>query len=298
MMDVLPSILTPVLINCIAVLGLYVIAASGRISAGHAAFFGIGGYASGLISIRLGFPPLGSMALGMLVAAACGAAFALIADRLSHWFFAVTTLAFAVMMLNLVSSFDALGGATGLYGIPIATGLTEVAVALIVALGFVIWLDSTRFGRLMRAVRDSEPAAQALAINPMYVRTIAYAVGTGLAGFAGGLWSHYLGLIKPGDMSLDRSLLYLIYLSIGGIDHWLGALFGTLLLDLLPEFIRFSRGYRFVLFGALLALVMVLRPSGLISHDEIDKLKRAWRRIAGRFYLKDTKAPFGPTSMR
>ena len=297
MMDVLPSILTPVLINAIAVLGLYIIAASGRISAGHAAFFGIGGYASGLISIRLGLPPLVSMALGMIVAASCGAAFALVADRLSHWFFAVTTLAFAVMIISLVSSFDALGGATGLYGIPIATGLKEVAFALILAVGFVVWLDSTNFGRAMRAVRDSEPAAQALAINPMYVRAVAYALGTGLAGFAGGLWSHYLGLIKPADMSLDRSLLYLIYLSIGGIDHWIGALFGTFLLDLLPEFIRFSRGYRFVVFGGLLALVMVLRPSGLISHDEIDKLKRAWRLIARRLYLKETKAPFGPTSM-
>ena len=161
MMDVLPSILTPVLINAIAVLGLYIIAASGRISAGHAAFFGIGGYASGLISIRLGLPPLVSMALGMIVAALCGAAFALVADRLSHWFFAVTTLAFAVMIISLVSSFDALGGATGLYGIPIATGLKEAALALILAVCFVIWLDSTSFGRAMRAVRDSEPAAQA-----------------------------------------------------------------------------------------------------------------------------------------
>ncbi|MBM3518473.1 MAG: branched-chain amino acid ABC transporter permease [Alphaproteobacteria bacterium] len=279
MMDILPSILTPVLVNCIAVVGLYVIAASGRISAGHAAFFGIGGYASGLTSIHLAVPPLLSVALGMVVAALVGAAFALIADRLSHWFFAVATLAFAVMVLSLVSTVDALGGATGLYGIPIAVGLGEVAGALILAVGFAIWLDSTDFGRTMRAVRDSEPAARALAINPTYVRCIAYALGTGLAGAAGGLWSHYLGLIKPGDMSLDRSLLYLIYLSIGGIEHWIGALLGTFLLDLLPEFIRFSRGYRFALFGGLLALVMVLRPSGIVGRAEVDKVKVAWTKL-------------------
>jgi branched-chain amino acid transport system permease protein len=279
MMDILSSILTPVLVNCIAVVGLYVIAASGRISAGHAAFFGIGGYASGVISKLVGLPPLISIVLGMFVAAAVGAAFALIADRLSHWFFAVATLAFAVMVLSLVATIDALGGATGLYGIPIAVGLPEVAAVLILAIGFAIWLDSTAFGRTMRAVRDSEPAARALAINPTLVRIIAYALGTGLAGVAGGLWAHYLGLIKPGDMSLDRSLLYLIYLSIGGIEHWLGALFGTFLLDLLPEFIRFSRGYRFVLFGALLALVMVLRPSGIIGRAEVEWLKLGGRRL-------------------
>jgi branched-chain amino acid transport system permease protein len=124
-------------------------------------------------------------------------------------------------------------------------------------------------------VRDSEQAAQALAIDPTRVRVIAYALGTGLAGLAGGLWSHYLGLIKPSDMSLERSLLYLIYLSIGGVDHWIGALFGTFLLDLLPEFIRFSRGYRFVLFGGLLALVMVVRPTGLISRADVAKLRHA-----------------------
>ena len=279
MIDALPWILIPVLINAIAVLGLYIIAASGRISAGHAVYFGIGGYASGLISVHLGMPTLLSITLGMIVAALSGAAFALVADRLSHWFFAVTTLAFAVMVNSLVSSFEALGAATGFYGIPISIGLREVAFALILAIGFVVWLDSTSFGRTMRAVRDSEPAAQALAINPTYVRAVAYALGTGLAGLAGGLWAHYLGLIKPSDMSIERSLLYLIYLSIGGSEHWIGALFGTFLLDLLPEFVRFSRGYRFALFGGLLALVMVLRPSGIIGRNEIDKLKLPWRKL-------------------
>ncbi|MFN0299547.1 MAG: branched-chain amino acid ABC transporter permease [Burkholderiales bacterium] len=279
MIDILPSILVPVLIDAIAVLGLYVIAASGRMSAGHAAFFGIGGYTSGLISIHLALPPALSLMLGTIVAGLCGGLFAVVADRLGHWFFAITTLAFAVMIIGLVSGVDALGGATGLYGVPLVIGLKEVAFSLILAIAFVVWLDSRRFGRAMRAVRDSELAAQALAINPTTVRVIAYALGAGLAGLAGGLWAHYLGLIKPSDMSLDRSLLFLIYLSIGGVDHWIGALFGTFLLDLLPEFIRFSRGYRFVLFGGLLALVMILRPSGLISTNEIDKLRKAWRKL-------------------
>lgn len=279
MIDILPSILVPVLIDAIAVLGLYVIAASGRMSAGHAAFFGIGGYTSGLISIHLGLPPALSVMLGTIVAGLSGSVFAVVADRLGHWFFAITTLAFAVMIIGLVSGVDALGGATGLYGVPLVIGLKEVGFSLILAIAFVVWLDSRRFGRAMRAVRDSELAAQALAINPTTVRVIAYALGAGLAGLAGGLWAHYLGLIKPSDMSLDRSLLFLIYLSIGGVDHWIGALFGTFLLDLLPEFIRFSRGYRFVLFGGLLALVMVLRPSGLISTNEIDKLRMAWRKL-------------------
>lgn len=294
MIETLPSILIPVMIDAIAVLGLYVIAACGKLSAGHAAFFGIGGYAGGLASVHLSIPAPLAIGLGMIFAGLCGGLFALIADRLGHWFFAVTTLAFAMMMIGIVSGLDSLGGATGLYRIPLAVGFREVILCLGATIGFVAWLDSTRFGRAMRAVRDSDLAAQSLAIDPMRVRVISFAIGTGIAGLAGGLWSHYLGLIKPSDMSLDRSLLYLIYISIGGIDLWIGALFGTFVLGLLPEFIRFSRGYRFVLFGGLLAFVMVLRPAGLITKREIDMLRGAWRWLRGLIATKPSIASKGP----
>ncbi len=124
----------------------------------------------------------------MVISALFGAAFALIADRLSHWFFAVATLAFAAMTNGLVAGLDSLGGATGLYGIPLVIGLKETVVSLVLTLVFVIWLDSTRLGRAMRAVRDSDLAAQAQGINPMHMRVVAFALGTGLAGLAGGLW--------------------------------------------------------------------------------------------------------------
>jgi len=290
-MDVLPSVLIPVLIDAVAVLRLYIIAASGRLSAGHAAFFGIGGYAAGLATIHLSMPPPVSIAIGAAVAGACGAGFALIADRLGHWFFTVTTLAFAVMAIGLVSGIEAFGGATGLYGIPLSVGLGEALAALALAIGFIIWFDATGFARTMRAVRDSEMAAQALAIDPRRVRVIAFAVGTVFAGLAGGLWSHYLGLIKPSDMSLNRSLLYLIYLSIGGVDVWAGALFGTFLLGFLPELIRFSRAYRFVLFGGLLALVMTLRPAGLIRTEDVQRVKTLWQRLWRVFASASKSSP-------
>lgn len=287
-MDLLSSILVPILIDVIAVLGLYVITATGRLSAGHAAFFGVGGYASGLISVHLGLPGVISLLLGMVISALFGAVFALIADRLSHWFFAVATLAFAAMMNGLVAGLDSLGGATGLYGIPLVIGLKETVVSLVLTLVFVIWLDSTRLGRAMRAVRDSDLAAQAQGINPMHMRVIAFALGTGLAGLAGGLWAHSIGLIKPSDMSLERSLLYLIYLSIGGAESWAGALLGAFFLSMLPEVVRFSGQYRLVVFGGLLTIVMVLRPAGLISHVELTRIKALFR--SGRMHFRRRKA--------
>ena len=133
----------------------------------------------------------------------------------------------------------------------------------------------------MRAVRDSEFAAQALAIRPAAIRIQAFTVGVAIAGFAGALYAHYLGLVKPGDLSLDRSLLFLVYLSIGGIEFWGGALLGTLLLGLLPEVLRFTREYRLAMFGALLTLVMLIRPAGLLPPPaEIVRAWHRWRRRA------------------
>jgi branched-chain amino acid transport system permease protein len=276
-MDILASILVPTLIDAIAVLGLYVIAASGRLSAGHAAFFGIGGYASGLVSVHLGLPVLVSLVAGVLFSAICGALFALLADRLTHWFFAVATLALAAMVLGLVSGLDALGGATGLYHIPLWTGMAQAVAGLVVAVALVVWLDASVLGRAMRAVRDSELAARSLAIDPTRVRVIAFTIGAGLAGLAGGLWAHSVGIIKPSDMSLEHSLLYLVYLSIGGVDLWIGALVGTFLLSLLPEVVRFSGQYRLTAFGALLTLVMIVRPAGLVTWREIDRIRSLFR---------------------
>ncbi len=89
-------------------------------------------------------------------------------------------------------------------------------------------------------------------------------------------------------MSLERSLLYLIYLSIGGAESWAGALLGAFFLSLLPEIVRFSGQYRLVVFGGLLTIVMVLRPAGLISHVELARIKALFR--SGRLHFRRRKA--------
>ena len=275
------SIAIPVLIDAIAVLGLYLIASSGRLSIGHAAFFGIGCYASALLSTQLTLPFWASIGLGGVAAGAFGLVFAVVAERLGHWFFAIATLAFSVMLSGIVSSVESLGGATGIYGIPITVDLPVVLVAFAVVVAFVFWVDRSSFGRSLRAVRDSELAAEAVGINPAHAHAAAFALGTAIAGLAGGLWAHYLGVIKPVDMSLDRSLYFLIYLAVGGIEHWVGALLGTLTLGILPEVLRFSREYRLAFFGLLLTGFMVLRPSGFISRELMNRVGIRVGRVLG-----------------
>lgn len=254
----------PNLIDIIAVLGLYLLANTGRLSVGHAAFFGIGAYTSAVLSTKFGLPPYASIAAGAAAAGAVGLVFAAVADRLTHWFFAITTLAFSVMVIGLISGIDELGAATGLYGVPLAIQLPQAIVAFAAVLALVLWIDHSPFGRAMRAVRDSEIGAQALGIHPARIRILTFGLGTLIAGFAGGLYAHAIGLVKPGDLALERSLLYVVYLSIGGIEYWGGAILGTVLLSALPELLRFSREYRLAMFGLLLTVVMLARPAGLL----------------------------------
>lgn len=264
-MSVLMFSLIPIFIDAIAVLGLYVIAASGRLSVGHAAFFGIGGYASGLLSIHLGAPLPVALVAGAAIAGLAGTVLGMIIDRLGHWFYATTTLAFSVMLSGLISSMEFFGSATGLHGVPLTVDFPLVAGCLAATIAIVALLDRSALGRRIKAVRESELAAESIGINLFRTRVAAMCIGTALAGLAGGLWAHYLGLIKPADIGLERSLLFLIFLAIGSLESWYGALLGTLLLGYLPEVLRFSREYRLAFFGSLLAIAMVLRPYGLLT---------------------------------
>lgn len=273
--------LIPIIIDAIAVLGLYVIATSGRLSVGHAAFLGIGAYTAGVASVFAGLPPMVSILLAIVVSGGVGALFALIVDRLNHWFFAISTLAFTVIVIGIVSAWDTLGGASGFVGVPLVIAFPEALVALVLVIAFVIWLEASLLGRKIVAVRDSEMTAEAIGISVRKVRIIAFAIGTGIAGLAGGLWAHYLGFVQPHDMSLEKSLLFIIFLSIGGTQFWGGALVGAIGLGLLPDVLRFSREYRIAIFGALLTFVMVVRPQGLISREDIRKIA-LWARAAGR----------------
>lgn len=264
MSDYWAAVLTPVALDAICVVGLYLIASTGRISVAQAAFFGVGGYTAGLWSIHVGARWLSGLVIAMIVAAVLAFIFALIAEPLEHWFFAIATLAAGVIMQNLATNLDFLGGSLGLYNIPLTTSLSQAAFALVLVILAIGLLDASPFGRACRAIKDNPVAAAASGIDVRRVRVQAFVVGSAVAGLAGGLWGHYLGIIRPADLSFGQSLSYLVYLSVGGSESILGGLIGTSALGIAPEVLRFSASFRFVLYGILLVVVMGLRPSGAI----------------------------------
>lgn len=279
MIGYLGPVVTPIVIQLIAVLGLYVIVRSGRISVAQATFFGIGEYASGYLALHLPVPFAVAVAGGVVLSCVVGLLFATLAHALTHWFFAVASLSFAVVMTSVVSNIEALGGATGLYGFPVVTTLPIVVTVLIVVLALVILFDHSALGRRASCVRDDPELAASLGISATRVQIVAFGMGAAVAGVAGGLWAGYLGVARPDDLAFGQSLTLLVFLAVGGTRWWFGPVLGTLALGALPELLRFSSDLRFVLYGVLLAVVMVLRPSGLLPRVRLPASLRARIRI-------------------
>lgn len=257
------AVLTPVLIDTVAVLGLYVTAMAGRISVAQASFMGIGGYTAALLAQNVTTNLFIMLGGGLIVAVILGGLFAIVADRLDHWFFAVATLAFGLMVTGIASASESLGGATGLYGVPLKTTLGTAVIAVLLTLVGVVALEHSALGRRIKSVRDSSLAAAAFGINVRLVRVAAFAISAGIAGVAGVLHVSFLSTVNPGQIGFDRSLLLLVFLAIGGTRSWLGPIIGTLLLGLVPELLRFSQEFRYILFGIVLVIVMTLRPNGV-----------------------------------
>ncbi len=259
------SYLIPVLIDAIAVLGLYVIVNSGRISAGHAAFVGIGSYCTAELTAKAQLPVLPAIIVTIVIGAAVGALFAVAVERLAHWFFSVSTIAFGFLVAGTVTNVSSLGGAIGLNATSVYVGLALVLVVLVVVVLLVFGYDQSRWGRASRVVRDDPIAARGLGINVTLIHARAFAIGSGIAALSGALKIGYLGFVTPDDLSVSVSLVLLVYLTIGGSQRIAGALLGTLVLGLLPAVNQTFGTYRLEIYGVLVVLIMVFRPDGVLG---------------------------------
>ena len=271
-----------------SLVGIYAIAAIGYqlvfgrlglLSLAQGALFGIGAYASALVTLELGMPvPLGLLA-AVLVPAAVGALVALPIARLESHYVALATLGLAQLALLAATNLEVTGGANGLYGVPpIAAGpigigplsvggglpmLALVWALVLVALLVSRWVLSG--GRLARlaTIRDAPHAALTLGLNPVPARLALFAVAGGLGGLAGGLQAHGLGVVSPAVTGFEVMVTVLTIAVVGGRGSALGAVAGAALLVPLPEFLRFLEGGYLVAYGVVLLAAIVLVPRGL-----------------------------------
>lgn len=269
----------------IVTLGLMLLGASGQISLGQAAFFGLGAYASALLSRDLGWSPWAAMPCAVALVAVAAYGVGLPALRLAEVFFVLATLGVGVIVNVLMVQLDAVtGGASGLRDIPaLAIGgrplvadrqyyyiiWTAAIAALLVARN----LTAHRPGRALRAILGSEVGAAALGIDVSQYRIRMFVLSAVYAAAAGALYAHYVRFISPSPFALYASLFFLIMAVVGGLTNVWGGLFGAAAVTLLDQVVRaqlprvFPRvggEYQTAIYGILLVLIMIFFPSGLV----------------------------------
>lgn len=243
---------------------------SGLMSLGHAGIYGIGAYASALLSTSAGLPIGISIPLAGLIAAILGAVITLPALRLTSVYFAVATLGVGqIIYVALLNWIAVTNGPMGISDIPplfsASTSATFWAALGIVAIG--IWvlhrIVHSLYGNVLRALREDDQCVQAVGLSPLVMKSHALMISFFMAGIAGALWAHSTGYIAPESFQFDQSILILAIIVVGGLGSLPGAVLGAVLLIGLPEVLRPLGDYRMFTVGLVMFLTIVLRPSGL-----------------------------------
>lgn len=269
MTSYLLSIVTLVGINVILALGLNLITGfCGQISLGHAAFYGVGAYATALAA-KAGLPIWLTLPSAMVAAGAAGLLVGLCSLRVREDFLAIATMAAGFIFIGVVKQNDALGGEVGISGIPTPLG-KESFVALVVILtglviAFSVHVRRSWLGFSFTAVAADDQAAQLIGIDNRAFKLAAFCAGTALAGLSGGLLAYYLRAVSPEAFGFVTSISILSMVVLGGMGSVGGCVVAASLLTVMPDLLRFADNYKLLIFGLLLFVVMRFAPGGLAA---------------------------------
>jgi branched-chain amino acid transport system permease protein len=288
------------LVSVAMVVAIYVfIGNSGVISFGQMSFVAVGAFAAGILTIPLEskrgvlpelFPLLRDHTIGnvasLLLGAAAGGVFAFIVGlplmRLSGLAAGIATFAVLEVTHNILREWTRIGpGATTLSLVPETTDAVQATVGVLVVLAAALAYQRSRLGRRLRASREDPAAARGVGVNVHRERLWAFTVSGALAGFAGGLLVHLLGSITTEQVYLELTFLTLAMLVVGGLTSLWGAVVGALAVSALDSFLieaeqgvhvgvslDLPEGTRMIILGAIMALVLIVKPSGLTGGRE------------------------------
>ncbi|WLH80659.1 high-affinity branched-chain amino acid ABC transporter permease LivM [Pseudomonas sp. FP2335] len=304
------DIATLILIYVLLGLGLnIVVGLAGLLDLGYVGFYAVGAYTYALLSHYLGWSFWICLPLAGMAAATFGFLLGFPVLRLRGDYLAIVTLGFGeIIRLFLRNLTDITGGPNGISSIPKPTffGLTFdrsaaegmqtfheyfgidynpvskvvflylVALLLALAALFVInRLLRMPIGRAWEALREDEIACRALGLNPTIIKLSAFTLGAAFAGFAGSFFAARQGLVTPESFTFIESAIILAIVVLGGMGSQLGVILAAIVMILLPEMMREFSEYRMLMFGAMMVLMMIWRPQGLLPmqrpHMELRK---------------------------
>ncbi len=257
---------------------------AGALSVGQAAFYGVGAYTTAILATEyhLGFWP--SLLGSICIAVALSSALSFPSLRIHGDYFVIATFAFQLIVLSVLNNWaDVTRGPLGIPNIPRpvvigwtvdSTGKFLVLSGLVAAITCAIVWRITRspYGRLLHALRDDELFAKSLGKDTVRARVHAFALSAGLASLAGSLYAYYVTYIDPTSFAVNESILILSMVIVGGAGSRLGPVVGAAVLVLVPEVLRMAgfsvaaaANLRQMTYGALLVVMMLFRPRGLVG---------------------------------
>jgi branched-chain amino acid transport system permease protein len=264
-------------LNTIVVVGLnLLIGFAGQISLGHAAFYGLGSYFSGVLTVNYGFPLWPAMLVGMLATGAVAYLIGYPSLKLRGHYLVMATLGFGIIINILMGELEQFtGGHDGLMGIPPLTmgGLTFdndlKNFYLIWTFVFLFMLAArnllnSRVGRALRAISGSEVAANSLGVNTADYKVKVFVLSAMFASISGSLYAHYITFISPSSYDFYYSIQVVTMVIVGGMGSLWGSLLGAGVLTCISEALHVAKQYHIIAYGVFLCLVLVFLPEGIL----------------------------------
>jgi branched-chain amino acid transport system permease protein len=270
------GVLVLLAINVVLAYAAFLPMAAGQLNLGVAGFAAIGGYVSAVLS-NASVAPVLAIPVGGFAAGAVALMIAVPVLRTRGIYLALATFAVGQIVQATILNLEVVGGAAGY---PVATYLRfpEVAAFAAGVVVLVALLFATRFGIIITAVRDDEQVAELMGIDVRSVQIAAFTLGSGLAGIGGGLYAHHFSYIEAQYFNISLSITIVLYALLGGTQTALGPLVGAATFTLLPELLRASAQWRYVIFAGILIVAMALRPQGLVTRTLLRRLIGIGRR--------------------
>ena len=265
------------LLNAVICIGLNMLVGyTGQISLGHGAFAGLGAYVAVIFSTTYEFDPVISILISSLILGIIAFIIAKPILKLEGHYLAMGTLAVGIIISIILNNEDQLtGGPDGMgvssfsiFGYVFENDIQWYIICAIFLI-FSIWASkniiNSPFGRILRCIKGSETATKIVGANVSYYKTYVFVISVLLATIAGSLYSYYTGFISPEESGFTRSIELVVMIVFGGLGRIYGAVFGAIIITALPQFLTFLHDYEHMVFGAIIIIVMIFMPKGIVS---------------------------------
>lgn len=244
---------------------------------GHAMFFGLGAYATAILNVHFGWPILATWIPAVIIPMVFAVLLAGPIIHLKGDYLLVATIGFNIIFIQILKNdvFGLTGGPDGIFGIDVVrvfgieffsqTYMYYMAFILLCITLFIMRnLDTSKFGRAMFFINKDEVAAQSMGINVRFYKLYAFALGAGIAGAAGSMFSVQYSSVSPDAFDVIQSIMFFTIVLVGGSASLPGVLVGTFIMFVLPEIFRQFQEARYLVFGIAMILTMILRPRGIL----------------------------------